>query len=161
MDYLISSKGRRQLILDGYLFKKRKVNSHNIISWECVERRNRRACSVCVKTLDDQVMAHCHLQGAKVHGNTKELVKTTNERSDDIISNAATGESNVSWQPYQANILSKELPRQIFSFQFPLHTITLLFFSNSIASLQQVISFCRSILILQDDGCLCLVLKEV
>ena len=39
MNYLINSKGNRQLILDGYVFNKQKTNATNTITWDCVERR--------------------------------------------------------------------------------------------------------------------------
>ena len=57
MDYLISTEGKRQLILDGYLFSNQRTNNDNSITWECVERRNGGLCAARVKTLIDQVIA--------------------------------------------------------------------------------------------------------
>ena len=57
MNYVLSSKRRRQFILDGYLFNKRKTNNNNVVTWEYIERRNKRSCSVRVKTIDDRLLA--------------------------------------------------------------------------------------------------------
>ena len=65
MEFLTSSKGKRQITLDGYIYNKQKLLANNTISCECAERRNVRLCMARIKTVDDQVVSrlnqHTHL----------------------------------------------------------------------------------------------------
>ena len=56
MQFIISSKGKRQLVLDGYFYNKQKTLAGGVISGECIKRRNERSCSARVKTNDRKII---------------------------------------------------------------------------------------------------------
>ena len=95
MDFLISNKGKRQVILDGYLYNKQKALANNTISWECVERRNAKLCSARIKTRDGQLVGCVNddphpprpetIRAAQVRGEMKHKAGTTLEKTQDII----------------------------------------------------------------------------
>ena len=39
MQFIISSKGKRQLVLDGYFYNKQKTLAGGVISWECIKHQ--------------------------------------------------------------------------------------------------------------------------
>ena len=56
MQIIISSKGKRQLVLDGYFYNKQKTLAGGVISWECVKRKNERPCTAHEKTNDGEII---------------------------------------------------------------------------------------------------------
>ena len=60
MEFVNSNKGEPQLILDGYIYTKQKDLANNVISWECVERRNEKSCKAKIKTLDNEIIDRLH-----------------------------------------------------------------------------------------------------
>ena len=56
MEFATSNKGKLQVIVDGYLFNKQKDLANDVISWECVDRRNAKSCNARVKTLEGQLV---------------------------------------------------------------------------------------------------------
>ena len=56
MQIIISSKGKRQLVLDGYFYNKQKTLAGGVISWECVKRKNERPCAARNKTNNGRII---------------------------------------------------------------------------------------------------------
>ena len=123
MNYLVNTKGNRQLILDGYLFNKQKTSATNVVTWDCVERRKLHNCNVRVKSLDDEIVArlnmpHDHppqperLQAAIVRSNMKQRAKTSAMKTRDIISNEAQYEDDavLAYLPTE-QILKRDIQR--------------------------------------------------
>ena len=52
MEFITSSKGRRKLVIEGYLYCKNKSLTNGSSCWECKERRRKNGCNARV-TLDE------------------------------------------------------------------------------------------------------------
>ena len=103
MEFLTSSKGKQQLVLDGYLYSKQKNLAGGIISWECVKRRNERSCAAKIKTLNEQVVGRINvhrcvieperLETRRVRANMREDAQNTRERPRNIIMDEVYGQN--------------------------------------------------------------------
>ena len=105
MQFIISSKGKRQLVFDGYFYNKQKTLAGGVILWECVKRRNERSCTARVKTNDGRIIRcvnehNCIMEPDKLYafGQTcvKELklLKNCRERPRNIIIDGVYGQDN-------------------------------------------------------------------
>ena len=95
MEFIKSSKEKHQLILDGYLYNKQKELADNVISLECVDRRNSKSCIARVKTTNYQLVGrvneHAHpqclekIQACIIRGNMKDWARLTTEKTQNIM----------------------------------------------------------------------------
>ena len=104
MEFTKSSKGKLQLIVDCYLYNKQKDLANNVISWECVDRRNAKSCIARVKTANDQLVErvneHTHpprpemIKAHVIRGNMKDRARLTTEKTRNIIVEEISNEPN-------------------------------------------------------------------
>ena len=123
MEFTKSSRGKDQLMLDGYLFNKQKVLADNVISWECVDRRNSKSCIARVKTRNDQMVGrmndHTHppcpekIQARVVRSNMKDRARTTTEKTRNIMAEEVSNEpDDVLAMLPSARTLQRDIQRQ-------------------------------------------------
>ena len=61
MEFIASSRGNKQLlILDGYVHSEHRRLANNVISWECINRRNMHSCIAKIKTMDGMEVGRLH-----------------------------------------------------------------------------------------------------
>lgn len=124
MEFVVNSKGNRQVVLDGYVYNKQKMLANNTISWDCIERRNKKACRARIKTVNDQLVGRVNghdghppkpesVRAAKVRAEMKERARTTVEKTRDIISGGAAAENDaVLANLPSARTLQRDIQRQ-------------------------------------------------
>ena len=86
MQFIISSKGKRQIVLNGYYYNKQKTLAGGVISWECVKRY----CAARVKTNDGRIIGcvnehNCilepdRIQALRIRANLREVADAIRER---------------------------------------------------------------------------------
>ena len=104
MQFIISSKGKRQLVLDGYFYKKQKTLAVGVISGECAKRRNKRSCAARVKTNDGRIIGRVNehnyimkpdrIQSLRVRAIMREGDEAARERLRNIIIDGVYGQDN-------------------------------------------------------------------
>ena len=51
MEFIPSTRGSKELlVLDGYIYSQNITSVTEVITWECVERRNEKLCTAKLKT---------------------------------------------------------------------------------------------------------------
>ena len=105
MEFITSSKGKRQLVFEGYKYNKQKDLKDDAISWECVSRRNEKSCKAKVKALNDQIIGQTNehtlppipelIDAAKARSEMKRRAETTTERKRNIISQSIQNQNDV------------------------------------------------------------------
>lgn len=104
MDFIKSNRGNNILVHDNFLYNKQKTLSNDVISWECINRRNKKSCMARVKTLDNEVVGtmneHTHppqpdeIRVMKVRAGMKQRARETTERTRNIISHGISNEDD-------------------------------------------------------------------
>ena len=101
MEFIASSRGNKPLlILDGYVYSKHRRLSNNVISWECINRRNKQSC---IAKMDDLEVGRLHahtcvpdpekVKVMKLRSEMKTRTKETMDKTRDILNNAVGGQT--------------------------------------------------------------------
>ena len=131
MDFIASTRsGGQQLAVEGFIYSKQKELAHNIISWECVNRRNAQSCRAKLKTQYGHEVGRLNIYThpadpekvatMRVRNRMKNRAQATREKTRDIIRdsvaaipqetiarlpNEETMRQDVRWQRQKANLL--------------------------------------------------------
>lgn len=80
MEFVNSTRGNgRLLVLDGYVYSKHRLLANNVVSWECVNRRNAKSCMAKIKTMDDIEVGRLHMHTHAPDPEKIRLLKMRNE----------------------------------------------------------------------------------
>ena len=104
MEFIPSPRSNKQLLVfEQHIYCEQKKLAGNIILWECVNRRNRNACSARIKTLNGILHGRApdhrcqpdpaKIQTMKVRGQMKQRAQNTIEKTRDILSGAVAGQN--------------------------------------------------------------------
>ena len=103
MEFIASTRGNKQLlVLDGYVYSEHRKLANNVVSWECINRRNARSCLAKIKTMDGLEVGRLHVHThapdpekvklMKLRSEVKTRAKQTMDNTRDIINNAVAGQ---------------------------------------------------------------------
>ena len=90
-------------MLDGYIYSQNKTGVTGVITWECVERRNDKACIAKLKTLNQVEVCRLYehryapdpekIRVLKIKGEMKHRAQNIAEKTRDVLSGAVAGQS--------------------------------------------------------------------
>ena len=96
MQFITSTKGGRKLLLDGYIYVKKKALANDWVNYECENRRYRQTCKALVRVRGEEfrkVGEHTHApnqaktNAAKCLQRMRVRAETTGESTQHILSN--------------------------------------------------------------------------
>ena len=104
MEFIPSPRSNKQLLVfEQHIYCEQKKLAGNIILWECVNRRNRNACSARIKTLNGILHGRApdhrcqpdpaKIQTMKIRGQMKQRAQNTMEKTRDILSGEVAGQN--------------------------------------------------------------------
>ena len=104
MEFIASSRGTKQLlVLDGYVDSEHRRLANNVISWECINRRNMHSCIAKIKTMDGMEAGRLHdhtcvpdpetIKLMKLRNQMKARAKEAMDKTRDILNNAVSGQT--------------------------------------------------------------------